>query len=207
MIPVAPGSAGIGLPDRRRLGHDQQGLRLRHARGRPGDLLIRAGEHEVIVAGGMESMSNAPYLLKKARFGYTMGDGELIDHMTTDGLTSTFTDRIMAEENSVVSAEIGCSRAGSGRLGAAQPPAGVAAIDAGRLAEEIVPVTVPGRKGDTRGRGRRGAAPRHVRRAAGGASAGVQRGRRDHGRKRAGRERRRGGAGAGLRGLGAGATA
>ena len=54
------------------------------------DVLIRAGEHEVIVAGGMESMSNAPYLLPKARFGYTFGDGVLVDSMTSDGLTCTF---------------------------------------------------------------------------------------------------------------------
>ena len=52
--------------------------------------MIRAGEHEVVVDGGMESMSNAPYLLKRARFGYRLGDGELIDSMVFDGLTSTF---------------------------------------------------------------------------------------------------------------------
>src|SRR5207253_5972624 len=54
------------------------------------DAMIRAGEHDVIVTGGMESMSNAPYLLKKARFGYRLGNGELIDSMVSDGLTSTF---------------------------------------------------------------------------------------------------------------------
>ena len=53
------------------------------------DAMIRAGEHDVIVTGGMESMSNAPYLLKKARFGYRLGHGELIDSMIFDGLTST----------------------------------------------------------------------------------------------------------------------
>ena len=71
------------------------------------DVLIRAGEHDVIVAGGMESMSNAPYLLPRARFGYTFGDGVLVDSMTSDGLTCTFDGLIMAEQNSVVSAEVG----------------------------------------------------------------------------------------------------
>ena len=54
------------------------------------DLMVRAGRHEVVVTGGMESMSNAPYLLPKARFGYRLGNGEVIDHMVFDGLTSTF---------------------------------------------------------------------------------------------------------------------
>ena len=54
------------------------------------DQMIRAGDQDVIVAGGMESMSNAPYLLPKARFGYRLGNGEIVDHMVHDGLTSTF---------------------------------------------------------------------------------------------------------------------
>src|SRR6476661_4626542 len=54
------------------------------------DLMIRAGGHELVVTGGMESMSNAPYLLPKARFGYRLGNGEVVDHMVFDGLTSTF---------------------------------------------------------------------------------------------------------------------
>ena len=85
------------------------------------DVLIRAGEHDVIVAGGMESMSNAPYLLPRARFGYTFGDGVLVDSMTSDGLTCTFDGLIMAEQNSVVSAEVGITRGPAGRVGAAQP--------------------------------------------------------------------------------------
>ena len=59
------------------------------------DSMIRAGDRDVIVTGGMESMSNAPYLLKKARFGYRLGDGTLIDSMVHDGLTSTFDERHM----------------------------------------------------------------------------------------------------------------
>ena len=74
------------------------------------DSMIRAGDQEVVVAGGMESMSNAPYILKKARFGYRLGDGTLIDLMTHDGLTSTFDKRHMVEQASFVSRELGISR-------------------------------------------------------------------------------------------------
>src|SRR5207247_4923757 len=74
------------------------------------DAMIRAGEHECIVTGGMESMSNAPYLLKKARFGYRLGNGELIDSMVFDGLTSTFDQMHMVQQNSKVSRELGISR-------------------------------------------------------------------------------------------------
>src|SRR3954451_21761751 len=74
------------------------------------DAMIRAGEHECIVTGGMESMTNAPYLLKKARFGYRLGNGELIDSMVFDGLTSTFDDLHMVQQNSKVARELGISR-------------------------------------------------------------------------------------------------
>jgi acetyl-CoA C-acetyltransferase len=66
------------------------------------DTMIRADDHEVIVAGGMESMSNAPYILKQARFGYRLGDGTLIDLMTHDGLISSFDNRNMVEQASFV---------------------------------------------------------------------------------------------------------
>jgi acetyl-CoA C-acetyltransferase len=113
------------------------------------DVLIRAGEHDVIVAGGMESMSNAPYLLPRARFGYTFGDGVLVDSMTSDGLTCTFDGLIMAEQNSVVSAEVGITRAQQDAWALRSHERAIAAIDAGRFAAEIVPVTIPGRRGDT----------------------------------------------------------
>ena len=74
------------------------------------DSMIRAGDHQVIVTGGMESMSNAPYLLGKARFGYKLGDGTLIDSMTHDGLTSSFDQRHMVEQASFVSRELGIPR-------------------------------------------------------------------------------------------------
>src|SRR3954447_24274554 len=74
------------------------------------DSMIRAGDAEVVVTGGMESMSNAPYLLKQARFGYRLGDGSLIDLMTHDGLTSSFDQKHMVEQASFVSRELGISR-------------------------------------------------------------------------------------------------
>jgi len=74
------------------------------------DLMIRTGEHEVVVTGGMESMSNAPYLLPKARFGYRLGHGELLDHMVFDGLQSTFDGRHMVQQASLVARELGITR-------------------------------------------------------------------------------------------------
>ena len=74
------------------------------------DQMIRAGDHDLIVAGGMESMSNAPYLLPKARFGYRLGNGELVDSMTHDGLISTFDSCHMIQQASKVSRELGISR-------------------------------------------------------------------------------------------------
>src|SRR5207248_10862478 len=71
------------------------------------DSMIRAGDVDVVVTGGMESMSNAPYILAKARFGYRLGDGTLIDLTTHDGLTSTFDGRHMVEQASFVPRELG----------------------------------------------------------------------------------------------------
>src|SRR5436189_4299490 len=74
------------------------------------DLMVRAGDHELVVTGGMESMSNAPYLLKQARFGYRLGNGQLLDSMVSDGLVSTFDQLHMVEQNSQVSRELGITR-------------------------------------------------------------------------------------------------
>jgi acetyl-CoA C-acetyltransferase len=104
------------------------------------DQMIRAGDHDVIVAGGMESMSNAPYALKKARFGYRLGDGTLIDLMTHDGLTSTFDRRHMVEQASFVSRELGISREDQDRWALRSHERAVAATDEGRFRDEIVPV-------------------------------------------------------------------
>jgi acetyl-CoA C-acetyltransferase len=104
------------------------------------DQMIRAGDHEVVVAGGMESMSNAPYVLKKARFGYRLGDGTLIDLMTHDGLTSTFDNRHMVEQASFVSRELGISREDQDRWALRSHERAVSATDEGRFRDEIVPV-------------------------------------------------------------------
>ncbi|MFY9579122.1 MAG: acetyl-CoA C-acetyltransferase [Gaiellaceae bacterium] len=104
------------------------------------DQMIRAGDHEVIVAGGMESMTNAPYALKKARFGYRLGDGTLIDLMTHDGLVSTFDQRHMVEQASFVSRELGIAREDQDRWALRSHERAIQAIDEGRFREEIVPV-------------------------------------------------------------------
>jgi acetyl-CoA C-acetyltransferase len=104
------------------------------------DQMIRAGDHEVIVAGGMESMSNAPYLLKGARFGYRLGDGIVIDSMVHDGLTSTFDKRHMIQQASFVSRELGISREEQDRWALRSHERAARAIDEGLFADEIVPV-------------------------------------------------------------------
>jgi acetyl-CoA C-acetyltransferase len=104
------------------------------------DQMIRSGDHSVIVAGGMESMSNAPYLLKQGRFGYRLGDGVLIDSMVHDGLTSTFDKRHMIEQASFVSRELGISREEQDRWALRSHERAIHAIDNGLFADEIVPV-------------------------------------------------------------------
>jgi acetyl-CoA C-acetyltransferase len=104
------------------------------------DQMIRSGDHEVVVAGGMESMSNAPYILKKARFGYRLGDGTLIDLMIHDGLTSTFDKRHMVEQASFVSRELGISREEQDEWALRSHERAIQAIDEGRFHDEIVPV-------------------------------------------------------------------
>jgi acetyl-CoA C-acetyltransferase len=104
------------------------------------DLMIRAGGHELVVTGGMESMSNAPYLLPKARFGYRLGNGEVVDHMVFDGLTSTFDGLHMVEQASKVSRELGISREDQDEWAYRSHQRAAEAQDAGRFADEIVPV-------------------------------------------------------------------
>src|SRR5262249_51669657 len=104
------------------------------------DLMIRAGDHQVVVTGGMESMSNAPYLLKKARFGYRLGDGTVIDSMTYDGLTSSFDRRHMVEQASFVARELGISREDQDRWALRSHERAVRAQDEGLFADEIVSV-------------------------------------------------------------------
>jgi acetyl-CoA C-acetyltransferase len=104
------------------------------------DTMIRAGDVEVVVTGGMESMSNAPYILAKARFGYRLGDGTLIDLMTHDGLTSSFDNRHMVEQASFVARELGISREEQDAWAVRSHARAVAAQDAGRFRDEIVSV-------------------------------------------------------------------
>jgi len=104
------------------------------------DQMIRSGDHSVIVAGGMESMTNAPYILKKARYGYRLGDGTLIDLMTHDGLTSTFDQKHMVEQASFVSRELGISRGDQDRWALRSHERAVHAMDNHLFDDELVAV-------------------------------------------------------------------
>jgi acetyl-CoA C-acetyltransferase len=113
------------------------------------DTAIRAGDIEVGVGGGMESMSRAPYMLKEARFGFRMGDAKAIDAMVHDGLTNPFSGRQMFDEATEVAAELELTRADMDKWALRSHERALAAIDEGRMADETVPVTVKGRKADT----------------------------------------------------------
>jgi acetyl-CoA C-acetyltransferase len=113
------------------------------------DWAIRAGDLELGVGGGMESMSGAPYLLRQARFGYRLNDAGVIDAMVVDGLTNPFSGKHMAHEASEVAAETGIDRAALDRWSARSHRLAISAIDAGLLREEIVPIAVPARDAET----------------------------------------------------------
>lgn len=104
------------------------------------DQMIRAGDHSVVVAGGMESMSNAPYLLPKARFGFRLGDGEVVDSLTHDALISSFDSCHMIQQASRVSRELGIGREEQDEWALRSHRRAVAAQDAGRFGDEIVAV-------------------------------------------------------------------
>jgi acetyl-CoA C-acetyltransferase len=112
------------------------------------DQLIRVGEVDVVVAGGMESMTNAPYVLPRAREGSRLGNTELIDSMQHDGLWSTFTRMTMGEASDEVNAEIGITRQEQDDWAARSHALAHAAWEDGRLAEEVVAVEIPKRTGD-----------------------------------------------------------
>src|SRR3954447_24308025 len=112
------------------------------------DQAIRAGDLEIGVTGGMESMSNAPYLLPGARFGFRMGDVNAIDSMTHDGLTTPFTHKQMINEASEVGNELEITRPDLDRWAERSHHLAAEATDEGRLAEEIVSVTVKSRKSE-----------------------------------------------------------
>jgi acetyl-CoA C-acetyltransferase len=113
------------------------------------DQAIRAGDMQVGVGGGMESMSQAPYLLPGARFGFRMGDVKALDAMVHDGLTNPFSGKQMFVEATEVSDELEMTRVDLDRWALRSHERALAAIDEGRMAEETVSVTVKGRKGDT----------------------------------------------------------
>jgi acetyl-CoA C-acetyltransferase len=113
------------------------------------DQAIRAGDVQVGVGGGMESMSKAPYLVPQGRFGYRMGDAKMLDAMVHDGLTNPFSGKQMFVEATEVGDELEMTRADLDRWALRSHELAIKATDEGRLPEEIVAVTVNGRKGDT----------------------------------------------------------
>jgi acetyl-CoA C-acetyltransferase len=110
---------------------------------------LRAGDAEVIAAGGLESMSNAPYLLPKARAGYRMGHGEVLDHMFTDGLQSPWDGQMMGAFAENTATRYHLSRADQDAFAALSVRRALAAIENGAFADELTPVTVKSRKGET----------------------------------------------------------
>src|ERR671916_658021 len=113
------------------------------------DQQVRAGDLDVAVAAGMESMSSAPYLLPKARFGYRMGDAKALDAMVNDGLTNPFSGKQMFVEATEVGDELEITRPDMDRFALRSHELAIQATDEGRLAEEIAPVTIESRKGET----------------------------------------------------------
>ena len=104
------------------------------------DAMIRAGDVDVVVTGGMESMSNAPYLLQQARFGYRLGNGELVDSMIFDGLRDAYDSLHMVQHNSMVSRELGISRKEQDAWALRSHQRAAAAQDEGRYDDEVVAV-------------------------------------------------------------------
>ena len=109
---------------------------------------IQLGDAEVVVAGGMENMSMAPYYLKKARWGYRMGPGQIHDHMVHDGLWDVVNDFHMGISNELCSKRYDVSRGDQDRYAAESYRRAMSCIETGRFADEIVPVRIPQRKGD-----------------------------------------------------------
>jgi acetyl-CoA C-acetyltransferase len=109
---------------------------------------VALGDHEIVVAGGMESMSNAPHLLMKARDGYRLGNGELVDAMIHDGLWCAFEQWHMGETGEVVAEKYQITRGQQDGYAADSHRKAAAAIKAGRFKDEIVPVSIPQRRGE-----------------------------------------------------------
>lgn len=111
--------------------------------------MIKAGDADVIVAGGMENMSAAPYAIPKARYGYRMGNGVLVDTMIKDGLWDAFNDYHMGITAENVAEQFGVSREDQDALGARSQQKACEAIKSGAFKDQIVPVVIHGKKGDT----------------------------------------------------------
>lgn len=109
---------------------------------------IQVGDADVVVAGGMENMTMAPYYLEKARFGFRMGSGTLQDHMVHDGLWDIVNDFHMGISNDLCSKKYGVSREDQDRYAAESYHRTLESINSGKFKDEIVPVTIPQRKGD-----------------------------------------------------------
>src|SRR6185436_13627523 len=110
---------------------------------------IAAGSADFVMAGGLESMSNAPYLLPKARAGYRMGHGEVLDHMFYDGLQSPFDGQLMGCFAEATAKKYGFSRAEQDAFAAESVRRALRAVESGDFEAEIAPVTMKGRKGET----------------------------------------------------------
>src|SRR6202011_1336968 len=110
---------------------------------------IRAGDATLVAAGGMESMSQGPHLLPKARFGYRMGPASVLDAVVTDGLWSPWNDHHMGMSTEAIAEKRGISRQEQDEYALRSHQRALAAITEGRFRDEIVPVTIPGRKGST----------------------------------------------------------
>jgi acetyl-CoA C-acetyltransferase len=112
------------------------------------DMHIRAGESRIVMTGGMESMTNAPHVLKGARFGYGYGGTELIDSLNQDGLMCAFDHVLMGQSTDQRNTDLGIGRAEQDAWAAASHDRAIAATESGAFAEEVVPVEVPQRKGE-----------------------------------------------------------
>ncbi|MBU8920663.1 MAG: acetyl-CoA C-acetyltransferase [Bacteroidales bacterium] len=109
---------------------------------------LKAGDEEIVVAGGMESMSNAPYILRKARTGYRLGDGKIVDTMVYDGLWDAYNDFHMGNTGEITSERYNVSREEMDEYAYNSHKKAVDAINSGKFKEEIFPVEIPQRKGD-----------------------------------------------------------
>ena len=148
-VPSRQVSLAIGIPDH--VGSDTinkvcaSGMRAAAL----ADQAIRAGDSRLVLAGGMESMTNAPYLLAKARAGYRFGDGALLDANLEDGLRDPWSKKVMYEQASEVATELGIERSALDEWAARSHQRAAAAIASGAFAEEIAAVEIAGRKGTT----------------------------------------------------------